>query len=151
MRFCNQCKEEKPLSEFHRHKDSYKKRCKVCRNLNNRLWNKNSDYKRKRTPDPMRIVDPSTPKLDKNTRRSLWKKRLKSATPKWVIELFSEEMKYLVKLRDDARLLTGEDYHVDHIVPIKHPDVCGLNVPWNLQVISAEDNLKKSNKFCSSW
>lgn len=78
---------------------------------------------------------------------SVRKRRHRDATPKWVSE---EHKKAIRKLYLEAmRLtkLTGERYVVDHIVPLISDEVCGLHVPWNLRVMTQEENLRKSNKL----
>ncbi len=61
----------------------------------------------------------------------------KHAMPAWADQ---QELKAIYKS-------AGEGQHVDHIIPVIHHAVCGLHVPWNLQVISASANYKKSNSF----
>lgn len=41
----------------------------------------------------------------------------------------------------------SKNHQLDHIIPLNHPKICGLHVPWNLQWLTKADNQKKSNSF----
>jgi hypothetical protein len=70
-----------------------------------------------------------------------------NATPNWLTKEQKSLMADFYFLAKDCELVTGELYHVDHIVPLMGKDVCGLHVPWNLQVLPSDLNMKKSNRF----
>ena len=78
---------------------------------------------------------------------SVRKRRHRNATPKWITAEQKQAMRQLYLEAQRLTKLTGERYVVDHIIPLINPDVCGLHVPWNLRVMTQEENLKKSNKL----
>ena len=75
------------------------------------------------------------------------KRRHREATPKWLTIEQKLAMRQLYIQARKLTELTRERYVVDHIVPLRSEEVCGLHVPWNLRVITQEENLKKSNKL----
>tara|TARA_R110000744_G_scaffold21626_10_gene55836 strand:- start:2265 stop:2867 length:603 start_codon:yes stop_codon:yes gene_type:complete len=76
-----------------------------------------------------------------------YRARKLNATPEWLSEEQNNEILLVYELARDCSLTSGLDYHVDHIVPLKGKNICGLHVPWNLQVLPAHLNRSKSNKF----
>lgn len=70
-----------------------------------------------------------------------------NASPNWLTRQDLEQIAELYEIAKAFKLYTGQEYHVDHIVPLQGENVCGLHVPWNLQVIPAKENLSKSNKL----
>lgn len=71
------------------------------------------------------------------------KAAVRVATPQWV-DRRAIEVVYIAAARITAE--SGIQHHVDHIVPLRGENVCGLHVPWNLQPLPAKANLQKGNR-----
>jgi len=65
----------------------------------------------------------------------------RKATPPWLTH-----EQYLEIRRIYARA-KREGKEVDHIIPLTHPRVCGLHVPWNLQLLTKSENCRKGNRL----
>lgn len=72
-------------------------------------------------------------------------------------ELFKADIKEMYALAEELSwLFEGDKLEVDHIIPLhgcvvigkelKHV-VCGLNVPWNMQILTKHHNQVKNNRF----
>lgn len=112
----------------------------------------NPDYRAKRLE-----IDSSARKLRyKNdseyrarivARESAKRAARKLAAPSWLTDRHLGEIDSVYA--EAARLSeeTGIAHQVDHIVPIKGKNVCGLHVPWNLQILTQSENAKKGNRY----
>jgi 5-methylcytosine-specific restriction endonuclease McrA len=69
------------------------------------------------------------------------------ATPTWLSAEQKKQIREVYKIAITMTQMTGVQYVVDHIVPLRGETVCGLHVPWNLQVMTQEENLAKSNRL----
>ena len=75
------------------------------------------------------------------------KKIIKQRTPIWLTEIDKERIQNEYKLAALQTKITGEPWHVDHVIPLQGKLVSGLHVPSNLRAIRGIDNISKKNKF----
>ena len=162
---CTKCKEARCLSVFHKdknRKDGLAPWCKVCVKANSAKWRSENREKDKLSSSEYYYANrdkrlayqrvqgqkykKENPALNAASSRA-YNARKCGAEPKWLSDCQKAHIKRTYKLSKLMSEIVGEQYHVDHIVPLKGENVCGLHVPWNLSVVPAEVNLKKSNTF----
>ena len=165
MKYCYNCSLTKPKLDFGANKsklDGLATECKDCkrqqdreyaaknreasRNRASQWYYKNYEYAREKQNKYSAIwkkVNADKHCASNNKRRAT---KL-NATPAWLTESHNLHIECKYSLAKMLSKETGIQYHVDHIVPLKSKIVCGLHVPWNLKVIPATENLRKSNKI----
>ena len=158
MKICTLCKKSKPFTEYNKNKcgrDGYSPRCILCVRMVAIAWYyANKD--RKRAYDAKRRIEkrhlyraaskrwsdnhPEKKRADTNCRR----RRLRQQMPPWMSPTM---MRCFYEQAQRVQKRLGIKYVVDHIIPLRGKGISGLHVPWNLQVIPASLNARKSNHY----
>lgn len=161
MKTCIRCKLSKDLKYFHKNvasSDGKTNTCKDCKKelrkkyytenkqkelSNSRAYQKyNYDKLKEHRQDNLIIFRRASSKWRKNNKeanrfkRSLERARKLKATPKWA------NLKRIKEIYENC----PKGHHVDHIIPLKGKEICGLHIETNLQYLPAKENLKKGNK-----
>lgn len=113
------------------------------------LWRLKNPEKAKESNRSWRLKNPEKAKAAINFGIARRRSSKLQATPKWLTEEHYSEILYFYTLAQELAWLNqnGKPFHVDHIIPLRGENVSGLHVPWNLQLMSAEENLKKGNTY----
>jgi hypothetical protein len=158
IKYCYKCQQSKLLNEFTKNKskkDGLSTECKPCKRMADKDYFKRNAVKIKNMVAIYRNLNKE--KANQSIKKSKAKKQEKykaikakyksiklNAIPKWA-DL--EKISCLYSVAAMLNKYGNQKYHVDHIIPLKNKNVCGLHTYENLRVISALENLKKGNKF----
>lgn len=112
---------------------------KERRALKAKEWEMNNKEKRLAS---RRIYWVENPHVNANIKARRRARQLK-ATPSWLTQEHWQQIKEVYK---SAKALNGT-FEVDHIIPLQGETVCGLHVPWNLQVLDRFSNRQKRNNL----
>ena len=118
--------------------DSKQPMCKHCKDASNEYTNS------------LRCGDDADP--DAKATRMAWdaykRARKLERTPSWLSKEERKQIRLVYKERDRLNKEAGYvKYHVDHVFPLVGDNVSGLHVLNNLEIITAEENLRKNNHY----
>lgn len=173
---CKEEKDKSCFNKLTYAKDGLSYKCRLCaKNEKAEDWRKNPE-KRKSAVKKWREQNIEKARHGERTRTNRWnnenRKRRREITKAWfeknpgikamydaerrvallrqTIPLNDEQINEIIEIYRKAKELsskTGITHHVDHIIPLRAKNCSGLHVPWNLQIITAEENYKKNNSI----
>lgn len=168
LKECKLCKQVKSVSEYSFRKDSgrYRNECKVCLAARQKLQRVlNGDHVRQIDRDSYARNIESKRQQKKvyrekykdiiRERKSLYKKTHRAVVNAANMRRETFKRNASVSWADNSKILSfytkakrfeawlGTSFHVDHIVPLSNEIVCGLHNEFNLQVLTATDNIRK--------
>jgi hypothetical protein len=172
-KLCPACNEVKPRSEYYKKLTAVSHKCKACtllqnkakshlyvrsyrariNNWRNEKYANDSEYRDKHSAKAKERYERVKDTLNAK-RRDRWandplspdrkyyrRKDVKDKTPKWV------DLNEILVIYANC----PKGFHVDHIVPLRGlidgRPVTGLHVPYNLQYLTPEANLKKKHRI----
>ena len=132
MRTCKKCSTEKPDAEFQGRRGRICGRCNQDR-IN--AWGRQSDSVRKYR------------KQYREDKAAYFAAKTAERRAREGVASFGDkqEIAKLYGLCDVISKASGVPHNVDHIVPLFGKNVSGLHAHWNMQVITADANRRKSN------
>lgn len=131
LKRCAVCNLPKPLKEFNKDAskpDGLESRCKLCDRAKVAKWSKDNPGKRNA----------------KNARRRAAELERR---PKWIKDFFKDQVDEFYEMAKELEKIFPWKQHVDHRIPMQGELVSGLDVPWNLEILSIKANLEKGNKY----
>lgn len=105
-----------------------------------KLWYLENKERAARSNEARREKNPG---LFRHYSRSYSMRKLQ-AQPPWLDDRQTQQLIAVYEKATAFRKM-GLDAHVDHIVPLQGKTVCGLHVPWNLEIVHRLRNLSKGN------
>ena len=76
-----------------------------------------------------------------------WRAHKRAGSPKWLTADERREIRGIYWYARAWSAATRVPHDVDHEIPLRGKEVCGLHVPWNLKILPASENRRKSNRL----